>query len=122
MATFRWEHPQAPGPVADVAASAIGPTTVRVTWTPDPEVEIYVVRATLRGWDHSRKWRPSRDGPTSAAWVDFEGLPRGGRYKFSVRPWGGLGSYTYLTLGERGAGPGAPSIFPGRPRTTGRPA
>ena len=109
VATFRWEHPLAPGPVADVAARAIGPTTVRVTWTPDPEVELYLVRATLRGWAHSRKWRPSRDGPTSAAWVDFEGLPRGGRYKFSVGPWGGLDSYTYLTLGERGPGPQAPS-------------
>ena len=109
VATFRWEHPLAPGPVADVAARAIGSTTVRVTWTPDPEVELYLVGARLRGWAHLRRWRPSRDGPASAAWVDFEGLPRGGRYKFSVGPWGGLDSYTYLTLDERGPGPEAPS-------------
>ena len=109
VATFRWEHALAPGPVADVAATAIGPTTVRVTWTPDPEVERYSVEATLRGWYHSRRSYPSRDGPASAAWVDFEGLPRGGRYEFSVKPWGGLGSYTFLTLGERGPGPEAPS-------------
>ena len=109
VATFRWEHAIAPGPVADVAATAIGPTTVRVTWTPDPEVERYDVRAELRGWRHSRRSYPSRDGLASAAWVDFEGLARGGRYKFSVRPWGGLGSDTFLTLGERGPGPQAPS-------------
>ena len=107
--TFRWQHPLAPGPVADVAATAIGPTTVRVTWTPDPQVERYRAIAVLRGWDHSRRWYPPRDGPASAAWVDFEGLPRGGRYKFSVEPWGGLGSDTFLTLGERGPGPEAPS-------------
>ena len=109
VATFRWEHPLAPGPVADVAATAIGPTTVRVTWTPDPEVERYDVTARLRAWDHSRRSYPQRDGSASAAWVDFEDLPRGGRYKFSVTPWGGLGSHTFLTLGERGLGPEAPS-------------
>ncbi len=109
VATFRWEHPHAPGPVADVAATAIGPRTVRVTWTPDPEVERYDVTAWLRGWDHSRDWYPSRDGPASAAWVDFEDLPRGGRYRFYVRPRAGLGSDAFLTLGERGSGPKAPS-------------
>ncbi len=109
VATFRWEHPQTPGPVADVAASAIGPRAVRVTWTVDPEVESYRVRAELRGWSHSATWRPSRDGPAGTGWVDFEDLPRGGRYTFEVRPWLGLPSRTYLTLGERGAGPRAPS-------------
>ena len=109
VVSFRWEHPSGPGPVADVAATATGPTTVRVTWTPDPEVERYGVEAELRGWYESRRWFPPRNGSVSAAWVDFEGLPRGGRYKFSVTPWAGLGSHAFLTLGERGMGPEAPS-------------
>ncbi len=109
LATFRWEHPLGPGPVADVAASAIGPRAVRVTWTVDPEVEFYSVRAKLRGWSHTARWLPSRDGPAGTGWVDFEDLPRGGRYTFEVDPWDGLPSWTYLTLGERGAGPRAPS-------------
>ena len=107
--TFRWEHPLAPGPVADVAASAIGPGTVRVTWTADPEVDRYWVYARLRGWDHSVKWRPSPEARGGAAWVDFEDLPRGGRYRFDVLPWHGRPSSVYLTLGERAAGPEAPS-------------
>ena len=109
LATFRWEHPLGPGPVADVAASAIGPTAVRVTWTVDPEVEFYSVTARLRGWSQRARWFPSRDSPTGTGWVDFEDLPRGGRYTFEVDPWDGLPSRTYLTLGERGAGPPAPS-------------
>ena len=47
--------------------------------------------------------------------MDFEGLPRGGRYTFVIvavkgpptSP--GVPSFAYLTLGERGAGPRAPS-------------
>ncbi len=109
VATFRWEHPQTPGRVADVAASAIGPRAVRVTWTVDPEVEFYRVFAELRGWSHSATWRPSRDVSAGTGWVDFEDLPRGGRYTFEVDPWNGLPSRTYLTLGDRGAGPRAPS-------------
>ena len=109
VATFRWDHPQSPGPVADVAASAIGPMAVRVTWTVAPEVERYTVTARLRFWTHSARWSPSRDVSAGAGWVDFEDLPRGGRYTFEVRPWGGQPSRTYLTLGARGLGPRAPS-------------
>ena len=109
VATFRWEHPLAPGPVADVAASAIGPMAARVTWTTDPEnAAWYVVRATLPGWDHDGL-RVS-DG---VGWVDFEALSRGGRYTFEVqartKAGFGLPSRAYLTLGERGPGPEAPS-------------
>ena len=108
---FRWEHPQAPGPVADVAASTIGPTTVRVTWTVDPEVESYGVTAKLRGWEDRRRWFPPGDGLVGTARMDFEGLARGGRYTFEVTPRRprGLPSRAYLALGERGAGPPAPS-------------
>ena len=107
--TFRWEHPLADGPVTGLAASAIGATTVRATWTADSEVDRYVVDAELAGWEHTVRWYPSPDARGGAAWVDFEDLPRGGRYRFEVRPLGGEPSSVYLTLGERGAGPEPPS-------------
>ena len=105
--TFRWRHPLAPKPVADLDATAIGPTTIRVAWTGNQESEEYVVSANLRGWQH---WaRASGD----AGWVDFEGLARGGRYEFEV--WASneygrsVSKRTHLTLGARGQGPRAPS-------------
>ena len=59
---------------------------------------------------------PDERSPPSAgaAWMDFEALARGGRYTFEVRPyfgdsWRVAASRAYLTLGERGAGPRAPS-------------
>ena len=107
--SFRWEHPLDDGVVTDLAASAIGPTTVRVTWTADPEVDFYLVRAKLAGWSHSVRWYPSSGARGGAAWVDIEGLPRGGRYRFEVQPLDGRSSSVYLTLGERAAGPEAPS-------------
>ncbi len=106
-APFRWRaHPLAPGPVADLTATAIGPTTVRVSWTGNPESDSYTVRARLAGWGHSI-W------PLQAESVDIEGLARGGRYRFEVyadNEYGpSLPSWAHLNLGARGAGPQAPS-------------
>ncbi len=115
VATFRWEHPRGPGPVTGVSVRATGPTAVRVAWTADPEADKYDVHALLPNWSASRDWRPSRDA--GSPWVDFEGLPRGGRYAFRIWPAkvptvDGVPYRTaYLTLGERGAGPRAPSDF-----------
>ncbi len=109
--TFRWDHPLAARP-PEATAVAIGPTTARVTWTVDPKVLFYNVRAELNGWQDARPWRSDRDpGSDGTAWVDFEGLARGGRYTFEVspvRPYG-VDSKAYLTLGERGVGPRPPS-------------
>ena len=112
VATFRWAHPLAQGPATDVSVSAIGPTTVRLSWTGPPEGGVYTLEARLAGWRHqvSRRSPPS----AGAAWMDFEALARGGRYTFEVRPyfgdsWRVAASRAYLTLGERGAGPRAPS-------------
>ena len=107
--SFRWEHPLDDGVVTDLAASAIGLTTVRVIWTADPKVDSYFVRAKLAGWSHLVLWYPSPDARGGAAWVDLEDLPRGGRYRFEVMPLRGRSSSVYLTLGERAAGPEAPS-------------
>ena len=106
--TFRWAHPLAPPAVTDVAATAVGPTTVRVTWTGDSASDgykPYAVRASLPGWRHSVR--------SDIEWVDIEGLARGGRYAFSVTASNEEGasvpSWAYLTLGGRGTGPAAPS-------------
>ena len=115
VATFRWTQPAAPGPVTDAAASAIGPTTVRLTWVGNSESDYYYVTARLKHWEQIGFL--ARAG---AGWVDFEGLARGGRYTFNVRPNedrshgfaidnGVFDSRAYLTLGERGMGPRAPS-------------
>ncbi|MDE2690174.1 MAG: hypothetical protein OXI49_06625 [Acidobacteriota bacterium] len=108
---FRWDHPLAVGPVANLSATAIEPTKVRVTWTVDPEVGGYRVDAELPGWQASRNWFPPLDGAVDTGWIDFEGLARGGRYTFEVTPSRprGLPSRVYLALGERDAGPRAPS-------------
>ncbi len=108
--TFRWDHPLAARP-PNATASAIGPTTVRVRWTVDPEVRFYYVRARLEGWTHERRWLPGDNESAGAAWMDFEGLARGGRYTFEVTPITpfGIDSKVYLTLGERGVGPRPPS-------------
>ena len=117
VATFRWERPGSPGPVTGVSVRATGPTTVRVAWTAEPEADRYEVLAVLsngkRNWSDTRSWRRSRDA--GAAWVDFEGLARGGRYAFAINANRGVttnpgvSSWAYLTLGERGTGPRAPS-------------
>ena len=117
VATFRWESPGSPGPVTGVSVRATGPTTVRVAWTAEPEADRYQVRAFLphesQNWRDTLTWYRSRDA--GAAWVDFEGLARGGRYEFDiVADQGpatnvGVPSGAYLTLGERGTGPRAPS-------------
>jgi|GEM_PF-2112487 len=113
VATFRWERPGSPGPVTGVSVRATGPTTVRVAWTAEPEADRYAVVAELPDWIDTRYWRRSRDA--GAAWVEFEGLARGGRYAFAVNANRGVAtnpgvsSWAYLTLGERGTGPRAPS-------------
>ncbi len=117
VSTFRWEVPHAPGPVTGVSVRAIGPTTVRLAWTAEPEAGWYQVEASLpqrnRNWRDRRVWGRSRDA--GAAWMDFEGLARGGRYRFRIvgaNPTGhGVPSWVYLTLGERGTGPRGPSDF-----------
>ncbi len=106
-ATSRWrDHPLVPGPVAALTVTAIGPTTVRVSWTGNPESDSYAVDSRLAGWLHSI-W------PLQAESVDIEGLARGGRYTFGVyaaNEYGqSLPSLAHLTLGSRGAGPRAPS-------------
>ncbi len=108
-AAFRWRsHPLAPGPVADLTATAIGPTTVRVSWTGKPGSDYYWVSALLEGWRH--RPLPVR---TDRNPVYIEGLARGGRYTFEVLATnhhdGSLPSRTHLSLGARGAGPEAPS-------------
>ncbi len=114
-ATFRWEHRDAPGPIAGVSVAAIEPTTVRVTWTVDPEVNDYHVYAQLPHWEDRRirRWQPSHSASASTARMDFKNLARGGRYRFylfgkSVHG-SSVPSVAHLTLGERGAGPPAPS-------------
>ena len=110
VAKFRWEHSRAPGPVTGLSARATGPTTVRLTWTATPKAGGYYVTALLPSWEDDR-YLPFAQAST--LWMDFEGLPRGGRYGFRVWPVGlsakGQPSLAYLTLGERGAGPRAPS-------------
>ena len=105
--TFRWGHPLAPAPVADLVATTVGPTTVRLTWNGSPESEHYWAVARLEGWRHSV------NVPGDTGQADFEGLARGGRYEFEVRGWneygGSVSSQTRLTLGARGAGPQPPS-------------
>ncbi len=104
--TFRWTHPLAPPAVTDVAASALTPTTARVTWTGNSESDGYWVEASLPGWGYPV-------GRVETEWVDIEGLARGGRYTFEVtaynRDGGSVASWAYLTLGARGIGPAAPS-------------
>ena len=115
-AIFRWDHPFALKTVAGVTATAIGPTTVRVAWTVDPETSNYNVYAELRDWRDWRYWQPRLppgDSSVVTGSFDFEGLARGGRYTFEVGALENgvfsLPSYAYLTLGERGPGPRAPS-------------
>ncbi len=118
--TFPWEYPPfLRGPVADFSAFPIAPTTVRVTWTVDPEVSEYTVgyesQSTLDNF--ARRWAPGRGdavttGAVTTGWVDIEGLARGARYTFKVSAHGSsLKTFAYLTLGGRGPGPRAPSAF-----------
>ena len=111
-ATFRWAHPRGPRPPAGLSASAIGPTTVRVAWTAEPDAGHYSVHAILPGWEFRRRWYGSSDGRGRAN-LDFENLARGGRYRFLVIPSGvggqGAISVAYLSLGARGEGLPAPS-------------
>ncbi len=115
VVTFRWASPRDLGPVTGFSARATGSTTVRVTWTADPAAGRYQVSAVLRGWSDERSWRSgSQNVSAGTAWMDFEGLPRGGRYTFNIVSQTpgynqSLPSRAYLTLGERGAGPRAPS-------------
>ena len=111
---FNWTLPDEPRPVTNVAASATGPTTVRLTWDDDPESDFYVVNATLPGW--TRGDFVVGDG---VELFDLEGLARGGRYTFRVVPYvNGASGYSpsealfsraHLTLGQRGNVPQAPS-------------
>ena len=115
-ASFRWGYPNGPPPVSDVAVSAIGPTTARVTWTVDPNVRKYSVDAEVPGGNISNDWHPPDDGAVETGWLDIDGLARGGRYTFnveSVRQGRSLPSKAYLTMGERGRGPQAPSELSG---------
>ena len=116
VATFRWERPLGPEPVTSVSVRATGPISVRVAWTTDPGTHEYRVSASLPqrnpNWEDRRSWRRSHDAGT--AWMDFEGLARGGRYLFKVLPAQvpgvlGVPYQAHLTLGERGTGPPAPS-------------
>ncbi len=112
---FRWAHPLDPPPPAGLSVSAIGPTAVRVSWTPDPGPPEYLVKARFLGWEHVERWFPS-GSVVGRAHVDFRNLARGGRYRFTVsgrrirgqadvsRP-----DIAHLILGERGEGPAAPS-------------
>ena len=116
-APFRWAHPRDPPPPAGLSASAIGPTTARVSWMADPAAALYAVHAELPGWEERRWWYRSASSWTAGgrAYVDFESLARGGRYRFQVfggrteASGDGPGALAYLTLGERGDGPAAPS-------------
>ncbi len=113
-APFRWAPPSAPPPPAGLSAFAVGPTTVRVSWIADPSASGYSVYAELRGWNFAR-WPWGASGPARGRiHTDFENLAPGGRYRFRVSPRYGNGgssrnSKVYLTLGERGEGPAAPS-------------
>ncbi len=105
--TFRWRrHPLAPESLTDLTATAIGPTTARVSWRGSRGSDKYLVTARLEGWHHLI-------GSVRTESVDIEGLARGGRYTFEVRPGNEYGysppSWAHLTLGARGAGPEAPS-------------
>ncbi len=116
-ASFRWAHPRDPPPPAGLSASAIGPTTARVSWIADPAAANYSVHAALRGWEERRRWYRSAPSWTAdgRAYIDFENLARGGRYRFLViggrtrSSAGGPRSIAYLTLGDRRRGPAAPS-------------
>ena len=117
---FRWEHPLATPPVSDLALFRTGPTTVRARWSPDPGVRSYWVRASVGPVAFQRSWERPRTGPVETAWLDFEGLARGGHYVF--RAFGtihdrslaiSMPSKVELTLGERGPGPQAPSALSG---------
>ncbi len=116
-APFRWAHPLDPPPPAGLSASAVGPTTARVSWTADPAAVNYWVHAGLRGWEDQRRWYGSAPSWTAGgrAYIDFEHLARGGRYRFQIGgdrtgySSAGPRSIAYLTLGERGQGPAAPS-------------
>lgn len=103
---YRWKPPLAPEIPTNLNATAIGPTTVRVSWSGRPESDDYRVAAILPQWRHD-VW------PLTEEWVDFEGLARGGRYSFRVFAHNDAGSsgfaWAYLTLGARGWGPAAPS-------------
>ncbi len=103
VATFQWSS----RPTPRISATAIGPTTVRVAILGDPTS--FRAYADLAEWDHSRGADASRSA-SGGYWADFEGLARGGRYRFSVSvPRSGPRSIVDLTLGERGAGPVPPS-------------
>ena len=113
---FRWEHPLATPPVSDLALFRTGPTTVRARWSPDPGVRRYRVSASVGGVAFDRRWERPRTGPVETAWLDFEGLARGGHYVFRAsgafpdnNGAGSMPSKVELSLGERGPGPQAPS-------------
>ena len=107
VATFRWESSDVPGPLTGVSVRPTGPTSVRVAWRAQPGAAGYTVWALLRNWKAERERRTH--GEAVSTWVDFEGLPRGGRYSFHILPYRGTRHRANLTLGERGTGPRAPS-------------
>ena len=117
---FRWEHPLATPPVSDLALFRTGPATVRARWSPDPGVRSYRVRASVGPVAFERRWERPRTGPVETAWLDFEGLARGGHYVFrayssrhDTKLAISMPSKVELTLGERGPGPQGPSALSG---------
>ncbi len=105
VATFQRSSRSAPS----ISASVIGPTTVRVAWPSNLSYAYLSVDARVPGWDVGTN--VDRE-PFDPRWVDFEGLARGGRYVFSAVDELGLSgpeSLAFVTLGERGLGPRAPS-------------
>ena len=108
VAAFRWGSPGGSVSVTGLSVRPTGPTSVRVAWTADKASYFgYSVSASLPLWRDNRDWE--RRGYSGPAWMDFEGLARGGRYVFEVRPTFGVSSRVNLTLGDRGTGPRAPS-------------
>ena len=111
------------GPVTGVLrVRATGSTTVRVTWTADPAAGLIPSRArSLRGWsDETAVDRSGSGADHVIRRYRVDGL-RGPRLAAAATRFNGssepdppgynqsLPSRAYLTLGERGAGPRAPS-------------
>ena len=104
--TYRWAPLGAPEAPTNVVATAIEPTTVRLSWSGDSKSDQYGVKVGASGWSHIVRG-------VDREWVDIKGLARGGIYTFDLWARNEAGSSvpyrTYLSLGSRGRGPQAPS-------------